>query len=54
MDLVCLNCNTALMKIKGGYSCPQCHSLYTPDMKLIWDATSKHKNQRRGNGNKEV
>ena len=49
MDLVCLNCNTVLMKIKGGYSYPQCHSLYTADMKLIWDATAKHKGRKDGN-----
>jgi Zn finger protein HypA/HybF involved in hydrogenase expression len=41
---LCLNCETELVHIKGGYHCPNCHSLFTIDMKIIWDATKKHRN----------
>ena len=56
MDLrpLCLNCETEVAKVKGGFACPKCHSLFTVYMGMIWDATAKHKNQRRGNGNKEM
>jgi Zn finger protein HypA/HybF involved in hydrogenase expression len=50
MDIrpLCLNCETAVAKVKGGYSCPKCHSLYTIAMEMIWDATSKHKGRKDG------
>jgi uncharacterized Zn finger protein (UPF0148 family) len=40
----CTNCETPLVQIKGGYHCPNCHSLYTKEMEMIWDATAKHRN----------
>jgi Zn finger protein HypA/HybF involved in hydrogenase expression len=52
MNKVCVNCETKLRPVKGGYTCPKCHSLYSIGMEMIWDATHKHK--RKEDGNKEV
>lgn len=40
----CKNCEEALVKVKHGYQCPNCHTLYTEKLEMVWDATKKHQN----------
>jgi len=47
----CKNCEEALVKIKHGYHCPNCHSLYTKELTMVWDGTrmkaSKERNEQK-------
>ena len=48
MDVKCERCQSVLNPVRGGYSCPKCHSLYSINLRMIWDGIKKEEAKRHG------